>query len=189
MPYVKVKELPESLQSALNECAYKKADVQVLIKESESVFSSGSKGYRGFASLVNISTGETRLMQGSWGGSNPFTPNNHVDQNSNEYTIPKDMAVIRGFSGGSSGTTHATITISPLNILPALQGGSDLSDEEKHILAIMRSYKPAYRKPYLDAAKDMVDSLVERGYIKRAKNGALSLTTEGKNACENVRVS
>ena len=188
MPYVKVKELPESLQKALNECGYRKADVQVLIKEMESVFSSGGNGYRGFASLVNISTGETKLMHGSWGGANPFNPTNQVDLNDNDYTIPKDIAVIRGFSGGASGSTHATVTISPLNILPSLQGGSDVSEEEKRLLAVMRSYTPAYRKPYLDAAKDMVDSLVERGYIKRSKNGALSLTTDGKSAAENIRL-
>lgn len=175
MPYVKVKELPESLQSALYSVGYRKADVQVLIKEKESVFCSSGDGYRGFASIVNISTGETKHMQGSWGGANMFNQSNQVDMNDKDYVLPKDIAIIRGFFGGTAGITHSTVTISPLNVLPALQGAEEVSEEEKHLLAIMRSYKPAYRKPYLDAAKETVDSLVERGYIKRASNGALSL--------------
>lgn len=188
MPYVKVKELPESLQSALHECGYRKTDVQILVKESESVFAGGGSGYRAFACLVNMSNGETQMMYGSWGGSNAFNPNNQVDQNDKLYAIPQNMAVIRGSEGGSSGVTYATVTISPLNILPVLQGAADVSEEEKRILAIFRSYKPAYRKQYLEGKQESIDSLVERGYIRRSANGALTITTAGKNACEGVRI-
>jgi hypothetical protein len=189
MPYVKVRELPDTLQSALSSVGYAKGDVQILIQETESLAFAGGDGYRGFASVVNISTGERKEMQGSWGGANPFNPTNMVDLNYEKYPIPKDVAVIRGFTGGASGITHATITLSPQNVMPVLQSTSELGDDEKHLLAIMRGHKPAYRKPYLDAAKEMVETLVERGYISRSKNGALTLTTKGKNACEGVRVS
>jgi hypothetical protein len=189
MPYVNVRDLPEVLSSALSTCSYAKPNVQILIKEKESVQGAGMQGYRSFAMIVNMSTGESKQLQGSWGGSNPFNPTNVVDNNDQVYVIPKDMAIILGFTGGSSGITHATITFSPHNILPILTCAPDVSNEEQKLLAIMRGYKPAYRKPYLDAKKELVNSLVERGYIKRASNGALSLTVSGKNACEGVNVS
>ncbi len=188
MPYVKVKELPEALQSALHECGYRAADVQIKIKESESIHASGGQGYRAFAVVVNMTNGETKQYVGSWGGANPFNPTNRVDLDTRNYIIPKDGAVIRGSTGGSSGSTDATITLSPLNILPILEGGKNLSPEETRVLGVMYSYTSAYRKPILEKAKIQVDALVEKGYIKRAKNGALSLTTSGKNAAENVRL-
>jgi hypothetical protein len=188
MPYVNVKELPETLIAALKECGYHKSDIQILVKDKESILYLGGEGYRGFACLVNMSTGESKTKMGSWGGSNMFNPNNSVDLDDSEYEIPENCAVIRGYTGGTSGVTRCTITLSPKNILPCFENMEDLSDDEKHILAIMRAYKPAYRKPYMEGKEGLIDGLVDRGYISRNKAGSLSLSVKGKNACENVRV-
>jgi hypothetical protein len=127
MPYILVKELPDTLQSALKTLSYAKKDVQVLVQATESLIGNAGKGYQSFASVVDMGSGEVKSFVGSWGGSNPFNPSNMVDNNMNDYPIPHNIAIVRGFRGGASGTTHATITISPSNTLPCLTtGGSEL---------------------------------------------------------------
>ena len=186
--YVKTRELPDCLQNALRAVDYAKHDVQVLVKERESIGSCGGDGYRSFAVIVNMSTGEYQIHQGSWGGANAFCPSNRVDHDFNDYTIPKDGAIITGYTGGASGVTRATITLSPANVLPCLTQGEELTKDEKEVLGIMRAYTSAYRKEALKGRTAIVDSLVGRGYLSRNKAGALSLTLKGKNAAEDVRV-
>ena len=187
------KDLPESIQLALKVRNYNKRDIQVVVKEKESLYCGGGmQGYQSFSDLVNISSGECVKNTGSWGGANAYCLDNHVDLNDNYYTIPKDVAVLKGFHGGASGTTHCTITLSPANVLPLLQASKqteELSKEELNLLGYFRSYKPAYRKPYIDAlGKEGIDKLVNEGYLSRNKAGSLSLTTKGKASAENVRV-
>lgn len=186
--FIEVRELPDTIQSALRSCGYAKKDVQVLIKEKESVHFSGGDGYRGFACIVNISTGAREIIQGSWGGSNMFNQTNHVDLNDNQHTIPQNGCVIRGFTGGTSGATHCTVTLSPKNVMPCLTAKPDLSEDELYVLGVVRSYKSSYRKPLLESKQALVDCLVTQGYLVRNKAGAISLSTKGKNAAEGVRV-
>ena len=71
MPHVIVRDLPETLQAALKDAGYHKKDIQVIIKESESVFSAGGKGYRGFAVIVNMALdGVDHQLQSSCRHSN-----------------------------------------------------------------------------------------------------------------------
>jgi len=186
--FCKTRELPDCLQSALKSVGYAKADIQVIVREKESIGSPGGDGYRSFAVIVNMSTGERQTHWGSWGGPCIFAPNNRVDNDFNEYTIPPNGAVITGYTGGASGVTRASVTLSPANVLPMLQEVNHLTEEELNVLGIIRSYTSAYRKQLLTGKGAVIDRLVDGGYISRNKAGSISLTTKGKSAGENVRV-
>jgi hypothetical protein len=183
--YIATNQLPESIQTALKSVSYNKKDIQVLIKEQESLFCCGGDGIRGFAVLVNLSTNENKVMYGSWGGANPFNPTNQVDLNDKLYTIPENGAVIKGYEGHG---TSATVILSPKNIVNnLLTEDSSLSKDEKMVLGYFK-YKSSYRKSLLESKKELVNKLVDAGYISKNKAGAMSLTLKGKNAAENVRV-
>ena len=49
--------------------------------------------------------------------------------------------------------------------------------------------KPAYRTMSKSKAGEaMVASLVSKGYLKQNKAGATQITTEGKNACQDINL-
>jgi len=181
--YVKVSELPDCLQKALSSVGYHRPDISVVTAEHVSLFDAGSSGRRGFVILVNLSTGEQRTTLGSWGGSNAYNPHNAVDLDTNPYDLPENGAVIRGSEG--DGPVLANLYLNPKNIAPWLPSVNDVTSEEKEILAQFRSLKPAYRN--ITGKETIVQSLVSRGYLKRNKVGATQITTEGKNACSDVR--
>ena len=183
--YIATNQLPESIQSALKLVSYNKKDIQVLVKEQESLICSGGDGMMGFAILVNLSTNENQIMRGSWGGANPFNPTNQVDLNDKLYTIPENGAVIKGHEGNG---VFATVILSPKNIVSnILTEDSSLSNDEKTVLGYFK-YTSSYRKPLLENKKELVSKLIDAGYISKNKAGAMSLTLKGKNAAENVRV-
>ena len=181
--YVNVKELPEVLISMLKKVSYNKKDISIEVSEKVSVYCSGGDGRKGFALIVNMSTNEVKEMWGSWGGSNIFNQNNSVDLNTTAYLIPENVAVILGSIGES---TYATISLSPKNILPCLQAPEELTIDEKQVLGIIKSYKPAYRKEYLVGKDLIIQSLVDRGYLSKNKAGSVQITTTGKNAAGKV---
>jgi hypothetical protein len=183
---VRTDTLPESIRSALKSVEYYAKDIGIQGKETESVmcYTSGD-GCRGFVLIVNLETGECKSMQGSWGGSNLFNPTNAVDLNDNEYPMHSGVAVIKGTTGYPR--TFASITLHPSNITPLLPTvDPTLTDEEKRMLAEFRSLKPAYRNT--KGKESMIASLVSRGYLKQNKAGATQITTEGKNACQDINL-
>jgi hypothetical protein len=117
-------------------------------------------------------------MFGSWGGANAFVNNNVIDLDSNEYTIPLDCAVIKG-SEGYLGTI-ASVILNPGNLPKWLPAKVDMSKEELDVLNQFISLKSSYRD--LTGKGEVVDSLVQRGFLKRNKTGATAITVEGKNA-------
>ena len=72
--YVQTRELPPSLQSALQSVGYGRRDIAVYAAETTSVACAGGQGQRGFVLLVNLATGSRESHQGSWGGPNMFNP-------------------------------------------------------------------------------------------------------------------
>lgn len=185
MPYAIVKELPESLQSALSAVGYGRKDIELRAKETESLFCAGGDGYRGFAVLVNIATGEREVHRGSWGGSNAFNPNNSVDLNDKEYELPLNGAVIKGSEGGSR-PVFATITLHPGNMAKFLPAKAELSEAEQHVLWCFKALKSGpYRQSALGTKSgEAIEALVGRKFLKRSTNGATQITTEGRNALE-----
>jgi len=186
---VRTDTLPESIRSALKSVEYYAKDIEIQGKETESVmcYTSGD-GRRGFVLIVNLDTGECQSMQGSWGGSNMFNPTNAVDLNDQPYPMHSGVAVIKGTTGYPR--TFASITLHSSNITPLLPTvDPTLTDDEKRMLAEFRSLKPAYRTMSKSKAGEaMVASLVSRGYLKQNKAGATQITTEGKNACQDINL-
>src|SRR5688500_11247331 len=61
---------------------------------------SGGNRCKGFAILVDLDSGECRILWGSWGGANIFNPGNRVDRDTQEHVLPVNGAVISGSMGG-----------------------------------------------------------------------------------------
>jgi hypothetical protein len=191
--HIAVKELPEILQRALKSVDYNKKDINVQSRETTSVYCAGGQGRQGFAIIVNMASGDMRRMNGSWGGANMFNPNNAVDLCNESIALVENMAVITGAIGYPS--TYASIDIAPTNFARLLPSGEqvELSETELKVLAIHRGIKSSYRRDEFRRAgianvDEIINSLVARGFLSRNKNGAVAITTSGKNACANVRV-
>jgi hypothetical protein len=180
--YSKVSDLPDIIQRELLKFSYNKKDIEILVRETESLSVAGGDGVRGFAIIVDLFNQTTESFIGSWGGSNMFT-SSVVDDNDKLYIIPDNFAVIKGVKGSMS---YATITISSANVIKGLTGNT-LSDTEKKLLSLVKSYTSQARKPYLDKYPKLVDKLVNEGYLNRNKAGSISITTSGKNACEGIK--
>jgi hypothetical protein len=189
--HVTVRDLPTSLQNALKSAGYGRPDVEVTMASRTSLDSTAmGDGYQGYTLLVNLTTGEVHAERGSWGGRNMFE-SSPVDTDEQVYTLPTFGAVIKGQRGGGR-PVSARVIMHPDNAPKELTAGSnDVSDHERDILAIFVGYKSFARPEYLQrtgATAGEVDSLVERGYLKRNKAGATQVSTTGKNAVGKHRV-
>lgn len=185
--YTQVKDLPESIQSALSSIGYGRKDISLEVAESISPSVGGGDGLRGFCIIVNIETGERKTEVGSWGGSNMFaeSASNRVDSDHNNYLIPVNVAVIKG-SYGRDRPVYATITISSSNMIKALPEKVELSDRERWIMYGYKSLTSQGRKNDYSRNNDIptaadLNSLVERGLLKRNSAGHCQITTDGKN--------
>ena len=189
--YAKVADLPHVLQQALKSVGYGKKDIEVKTAETVRLSLQGGDGYRAFSTLVNLSTGQYETTMGSWGGSNMFNPSNPVDNDRQAYALPQGGAVIKGIEGGGR-PVLATITLHPANVVPWLPATTELTEVERKTLACFKGRKPGpYRNDALANAGStpaIVDSLMVRGYLSRNRAGATQITTEGRNACEGVRL-
>jgi hypothetical protein len=205
--YIKVQALPSSLQTALSSLCFARADIEVTASETYSLFAAGGDGYRAFVVVVNLATGESQITRGSWGGGNIHNPQNSVDRDDTARPLPANFAVISGREGGDR-PVHASIKVNPATLAPLVTAPTiELSDMEQRVLAWHKSLNSAGRKdaaerfaadraygygkqsdqPRVPQAQtlDEIDaakvSLAEKGLLKIAKNGAASITTEGKN--------
>jgi hypothetical protein len=185
--YAQITDLPRPVQSALESVGYHRKDIRV--EASPTVILGNTAygdGYQAFTTLVNLDTGETQTVKGSWGGPNMFNPNNAVDNDQQSYTLPPYGVVIKGQRGGGK-PVYATLHIPASMVdrmLPA--PGPELTKEEKDALYCHDSIKGGqYRKDELrrrNVSEATISAMIERGYLKRNRAGATSITTEGKNA-------
>lgn len=182
--YVNVKDLPYCLQEALARVGYTKKDVALEGREKVCLLDSGSDGRRAFAVLIDLETGERRTTYGSWGGANMFNPTNVVDLDDRAHTLPVGGAVVLGSEG--YGGVMARIFLHPENLTKLLPMKVDVSDKDRAILEAIGSLKSGpYRREALQrirATDEDINSLVARGFLNKNKAGAVSITTEGKNA-------
>jgi hypothetical protein len=176
MPYQLVSELPQCLIDALKTVSYHKQDIEIIPVEKTHISYAGGAGRRGFAILVNLSSGETKMLFGSWGGANAFNPQNQVDFDQKNYPIPENGAVILGSEGDK---TFASIYLNPKNIVPFLNEASEISERERTIMYAYGCIKSGeYRNNELSllGIKDPktnseIQSLIERGLLKRDGRG------------------
>jgi hypothetical protein len=183
--YVEVKTLAPVIQSALKAVKYGAKDIKVEVADTVSPVVAGGTGQRGFVTIINLATGESKSMRGSWGGANMFNPTNTVDLDTSTYHIPTDGVVIKGVTGYPR--TFATLYTTAMGpFLPSGDPEEVLTNEEQQALYCHAAIKGGqYRRDelrYRKVSQVTVDSLVDRGYLKRNKAGSVSITTKGKNA-------
>lgn len=183
--YLKVKELPPAMIRALSDVGYGRKDIEIKIQEKIEPRPPSADGRKGFVAVCFLDdSAKVEIRWGSYGGSNPFTKS--VDDIQGSIDIPRNVAFILGLSSGGHGyPAYATAHVHPGNMNPSLlPAPSDISDREKKILAIFKSLKSSYRKEYLDQMKvknEEIQSLIDRGFLKKNKAGSISITVEGKN--------
>jgi hypothetical protein len=182
--FLPVATLPEVLRRALVDAEYGRKDIAVEASPTFSFQASFGEGFRAFAVAVNLETGDTKRLDGSWGGAS-INHTSQVDGDHADHVIPVNGAIILGQVGGGR-PVSARIILNPENVaklLPAVDGS--VTDRDRDLLAIFGSIKSSYRKEYLDRAKATpaeVDSLISRGLLSRNKAGSVAITTTGKNA-------
>ncbi len=185
MTHIAVKGLPAVVQCALESVGYGRKDISVTAQETVTMGIASGDGYRAFVGVVNLDTGERKFHWGSWGGANAYCLDNRVDNDREQYAIPVNGCVILGSEGGGR-PVSASIVVRADALAPMLPPPVEVTEDEKRILYAYRALKGgAYRKEYLSKIKDsaeLVNGLVARGLLKRAKNDATSITTEGRNA-------
>lgn len=189
--YVIVKDLPASIQAALASVGYHGKDISVEASETVTLSSSGGSGSRAFVTLVNLTSGQHVTHLGSWGGPNTFDRSNPVDNDTNRYALPADGVAITGSQGGAH-PVYATLRV-PVSMVQRILPSNkvELTQVEKDALYCHKSIKGgAYRRDELSRRRvpsTVVDDLVARGLLSRNKAGAVSITTDGKNAVGNYR--
>ena len=199
--YVKVSELPASLQSALKSVKYGGKDVSVESAETWDAGYAGGQGQKGFCIAVNLHNGEKQITWGSWGGANMFNPTNAVDLDRTPKPMVEGLAIIHGAIGYPR--TYAWISIHPDNAQKLLPETTDngLSRFERAALSLISGIKSSYRaqewtrggykQPALPGKyspdNPLILSLVEKGLLKMNKARAISVTTAGRNALLNTR--
>jgi hypothetical protein len=186
--YIQTNTLPETIVAVLASLGYSRKDIQVEAHDTISPACGGGEGIRGFFAIINLATGQTEVMQGSWGGANFFNKTNQVDLDTTPYPIPPNFAVIKGHEGGGK-PVYAYITIRPDMMVPWLPTATNkLSPRLQWILSTLCMYTSAGRKSEFNQYNRIAPTeseylqLIDLGFIKRTKAGAISVTTEGKNA-------
>jgi len=183
--HVAVKALPPSLRSALESVGYGRADIGVSPAERYTMANGGDAGCRAFTMCVDLATGRREIAWGSWGGANMFNPSNHVDLDTTPRAIPEGCAIISGQEGGGR-PVWASIRVNPSSLAPLLPAVASVSDKERAILRTVRGYKGGdYRRTELariGATDADMRALADRGLLKINRAGAVSITTEGRNA-------
>jgi hypothetical protein len=186
--HMSVKDLSGHVRSALREVGFNKASIGVKSATTYRFKTPYGEGYQSFAILINLETGQTKSFESSWGGRNPYETK-QIDVDERNHPIPSNAAVISGQRGGGH-PTSATLYIHPDKMPKELPAMDELTDAEKRILVMFRSYTSAYRKEILRASDEStIDKLVAKGLLKRNKAGATGITNEGKNAISNVRMN
>ena len=109
-----------------------------------------------------------------------------TDWNDDKLTLSDSAVVIHGSMGYPR--TFAYLYASPSAVGKFLPSGDEetLTETEKQAIYCFAAIKGGqYRREELRrrrVAPETVDSLVDRGYLKRSKSGATQITTKGKNA-------
>lgn len=188
------KDLPDTLKDALKAVGFRKPQVRVETGTTYNVQNMGGDGYQAFAMAVDLDSGQTKLIQGSWGGPNPYEVK-QVDRDNQNHPLPVGGAVVLGSRGGGH-PVSASIRVHPDNLQKLLPGGDEetFSDDELVALEILASSTSAYRKESFPRAglgaygpqNVILKSLAAKGLINLTGAG-VKLTVKGANVRESNR--
>jgi hypothetical protein len=181
MPHVNVKGLPQSVQRMLYNNGFRNRDIELVPSETFTMQSAYGAGYRAFTVVLDMASGASKRIDGSWGGANPFE-SRAVDVDDSAHPLP-----VNGVAFVASGKPGwGRLFVRPDQVAPLLPPVAEVTDRDRSLLAIFGGIKAGpYRREELaraNATDAEVSSLVTRGFLKVATNGATSITTEGKNA-------
>lgn len=183
--YATVRDLPDVVQRALHTAGYGRRDIAVhTVTSVELASPAAGDGYRGFTILVDLATDRFQVMNGSWGGANPFT-HSPVDSDHTRYTLPSHGVVIRGQVGGGRPVWAQIYVPAAMRdrMLTAAPSGPELTVRQLAVLHYYRCLISSYRKERLEREGLMgeIDGLVALGMLSRNRAGATQLTTKGKS--------
>lgn len=182
--YQRVADLPEAIRTVLREVSYNRVDIGVEAHETVSRAGASGEGRKRFVAIVDLATSQHRIEWGSWGGANINNPSNAVDLDTEDHAIPPNVAVVTGLIGG---VTYATLTVRPDAMARMLPSLPTLSPREQWVLWCFKALNPRGRKHEFERrgitpSDAELDALAARGLLKRSRNGATQITTEGRNA-------
>ena len=190
-----VKDLPAPLIAALKEVGYGRRDIRVETATSYSPGGAGGDGFRSFSVAVDLDTGHSKVLWGSWGGANMFNPQNQVDLDDKSYPLPTNGAVVKGTTGGSR-PVYAYIVVNAANMAKLLPASdvAELTPQEMKALHSIGGLKSSgradeFRRNGLGEygpANPLVKALVEKKMLKVSPSG-ITLTLDGKNVREQTR--
>lgn len=209
--YVKITDLPQTLRNALAKVGYRRVDVRVEAREDYVMNAGGSgQGRRTFVVAVDLATGASERRDGSWGGANMFNPQNGVDLDRQSKSLPPNFAVIYGSDG--DGVCVSSVHVNPATLNPLLPAAPpEMPEGEQAVLCMYAGLNSRGRADCVEnwqraahtergvfhaqVARDRLTrdiealtvSLIARGYVKRNKAGAVTVTTEGLNAYAPMR--
>lgn len=189
--YVDVKNLPATVQKELKGVGYNRKNIKLEAQASISLQSYPDDGQRAFAVILDLVSGSSKVLWGSWGGSNINTKGNVLDSDDRMHPIPMNGAVIKGVEGGMS-PVLATLYVNPNNMNLLLSEKVELSKDENKALAAISGLKGGkYRAEAFErmglgeysARNPVVQSLSDKGLVKITGTG-IQITTEGKNSVD-----
>ena len=126
--HVSIKDLPDSLQRALDRLGYHSKDITVDPATSYDLQVASGDGQKGFCTAVNLVTGQSETVTGSWGGANIFNPTNPVDLDNTQRDLPEGFAVIKGHTGSS---LFAYVLVHPANLQKLLPARVEVTDQHQ----------------------------------------------------------
>jgi hypothetical protein len=184
--HVSIKDLPDSLQRALDRLGYHSKDITVDPATSYDLQVASGDGQKGFCTAVNLLTGQSETVTGSWGGANIFNPTNPVDLDSTTRDLPEGFAIIKGHTGSRM---FAFVLVHPNNLQKLLPPRVEVTEQEQRALGCF-GLKSAYRQQEFNRYKlgrfdrdnPIIASLQAKGLVKINANGSIQVTTQGKNA-------
>jgi hypothetical protein len=186
--YVQINQLPTVIVQALKSVEINKNDIKLQVSETVKIMQAGGAGRRGFATIINLQTGEFKTTLGSWGGANMFNPGNLVDLDDSSHSLEMNVCALTGYVGES-----ATLHVFPNNLQAFISTNNvELTPAQEYVLAVYSGFTSAYRKELISRKKlnflQVAKELEEKKLLKVNKAGAASITTEGKNVVESMKL-
>ena len=185
--YFEIKELPPQIQRALRQVGYGRTDIDCEARDGEAPTGGlAGDGERAFLVLVDLAAGgRIEVHLGDWDGRNIFA-RKAADWVETAPMRP-GVAYIRGTGGASM--RWGKVYFHPSNMAPLLPAPTELDHRLRRILAVYRCIRGGARQPYLRRwgwTEADRDRLAELGLIKVNRSGAVTITTAGRNASDNV---